>query len=264
MKIEAATLAGGKINQDYYAYGDTYALVLDGSSSFLPEQTSIDAATYVNKLGQAIASKLESVELREIPEAIAESISMTAEELDLEEESSPNSTVAVAKWGQDELAIFVLGDSTCLVLDSAGDIDEITDNRMARFGVTIRDEYKHRLVAGRGFDSVHKGLLASLQRVQRQHRNLQEGYWIASTKPEAAHFALFSIRPIGEVNSIILCSDGGLLIRDELIRKANGHCSSSLEALLLEQHGVENSDGAGVKYPRSKIHDDKTAVLVSL
>lgn len=170
MKIEAATLAGGKVNQDYYAYRDTYALFLDGSSSFLPEQTSINAATYVKALGESLSSQLEHCELNEIPNVLADSIIKVVEKYELVEESSPNSTVVIAKWNQEEVVIYVLGDSSCLVFDNSNNTVELTDNRMSQFGADIRSKYRNRLSNGCGFDLRHKQLLSILQQTQIKYR----------------------------------------------------------------------------------------------
>lgn len=44
--VRAATLAGGEKNQDRFAYGDGWAFVLDGASSFGTTQPEHDGAWY--------------------------------------------------------------------------------------------------------------------------------------------------------------------------------------------------------------------------
>lgn len=265
MRIEAATLAGGEINQDYYAYGDTYALVLDGASSFLPEQTSIDAATYVKALGTTLAYKLENCALEEIPDAVASAIEIVAERYELVEESSPNSTVVIAKWNQGKIAVYVLGDSSCVLVDKEGRTTEITDSRMNHIGGNFREEYRNRLSEGYGFDAEHKRLLRELQKAQRRHRNNEGGYWIAGSLPSAAERGVSQIYRKDFLEYLLLGSDGGILAIKNWIQ-VNGSFSVKTHTLdlLLAEHNRENKDFTAKHKPRSKIHDDKTLIVIQL
>lgn len=263
MKVEAATLSGGEVNQDYYAYGDTYALVLDGASSFLPEQTSMDAVRYVKALGGSLSSGLESCSLEEIPELVAASIREIAELYELDEESSPNSTVVIAKWNQREVATYVLGDSSCLVIDAKFKLTEITDSRMAQFGNEIREEYRRRLTAGSGFDDEHKQLLRQIQHEQKLHRNVKGGYWIAGANSDAGFYGRTQIFCLCSVQQIWLMSDGGLSSFQR--NKEDLYSISqriSLDQILMKQYKKEADDPMGILYPRSKIHDDKTIIVI--
>lgn len=263
MRIEAATLAGGEVNQDYYAYGDTYALVLDGASSFLPEKTSIDATTYVEALGSALAIRLEVCDLDEVPNVVAESIKEVVEKYELVEESSSNSTIVIAKWNQEKVVIYVLGDSTCLVIDNSGETAEITDNRMAQFGATFREKYKRRLSEGYGFDTEHKELLKIIQQTQKNNRNIQEGYWIAGACPEAGYNGILKYFKLTEVKEVLLCTDGGMSsysIYGQNVQKLP--CRNRLRFMIEAKHLDEEHDSNGAKNPRSKLHDDKTAILL--
>lgn len=255
MRIEAATLAGGEVNQDYYAYGETYALVLDGASSFLSEQTAIDAITYVSALGKALAAKLTVCPVNEIADVVAKSIDEVASEYNLEEERSPSSTVAIAKWDDEVISIYVLGDSSCLIVDINGKKTELTDNKILQFGENIRYCYRKRLSDGYGFDEEHRNLLKNLQLVQKEYRNVENGYWIASTSGFAAHYGIKVSYPKNTIDKIFLYSDGvGTVNLNEL---------NNLDNYLMEKHEREMMDVDGIAFPRSKVHDDKTIIEIS-
>lgn len=258
MRIEAATLAGGKVNQDYYAYGETYALVLDGATSFVPEKTSIDAATYVQALGAALATRLESCSLNEIPDVVAAAIGEIAVKYKLAEESSPNSTVAIAKWDRIEVVTYVLGDSGCFIIDKNYTVTEMRDNRMAEFGNKIRRQYKKRLSEGSGFDAKHKKLLGELQRHQKKYRNVENGYWIAGAAPESAFKGIIEKYELSKLNYLILGSDGGLLS----VINSNLKVDNPVSNILKDQQDKELWDNQGVLLPRSKLNDDKTIIRV--
>lgn len=263
MRIEAATLAGGKVNQDYYAYGETYALVLDGATSFVPEKTSIDAATYVQALGAALAIRLESCELGKISEVVSESIEEVAQKHELVEKGSPSSTITIAKWNKNELAIYALGDSSCLIINSEGGLAEVTDDRMHSFGNSIRQKYKNRLLDGYGFDEQHKKNLKDLQKIQESYRNKDGGYWIASNSGESGKRGIYQTHQLRHVERILIMSDGGKQsLCGELDSFAENIYSGNIEQLLMNCHQREDEDYRGIINPRSKLHDDKTVILV--
>lgn len=263
MRIEAATLAGGEVNQDYYAYGDTYALVLDGASSFLPESTSIGADTYVKALGEALAGKLEFCALTEISEVVAASIDEVAGKYELAEDESPNSTVVIAKWSQKQIATYVLGDSSLLVVNTTDEITEIKDDRMSKIGEDVRKVYRENLAKGLGFGLDHKKSLQKLQNLQRQLRNSKGGYWIAGATPEAGLNGIFNLFSKENLGEIILATDGGLacLKNNEFII-SNDINKFQLKQMLFQWHEVEKKDEKGIENPRSKVHDDKTVLVV--
>lgn len=262
MRIEAATLAGGGVNQDYYAYGNTYALVLDGASSFLPEQTSIDAATYVKALGESLAAQLEYCALDKISEVVATAIEEVVKKYEFVEESSPNSTIVIAKWTQEELATYVLGDSSCLVYKQDGNVTVNTDNSMALFGEDIRDDYRKRLKSGLGFDKYHRNLLKNLQQVQLKHKNIENGYWIAGASLTAGYRGLVEKYLLESVNFIILASDGRLTSLQKFNESISDKKNLNMRKILEMQDIFEELDSNGSQYPRSKLHDDKTVVKI--
>lgn len=265
MRIEAATLAGGELNQDYYAYGETYALVLDGASSFLPEKTSIDAATYVKALGETLAEKLECCHLDEVPGVVTESIGDVTKKYDLVENSAPSSTVVIAKWNQRQIVTYVLGDSYCVVDDGSGKRTLVTDDRITQLGASLRETYRRRQAAGSGFDSAHRMLLRQIQMVQKQYRNSDEGYWIAAAVPEAGVKGISFRFDLKEVRSVILASDGGFSsIRDEEAVTLLHAGKNKVYEILESAQKREQQDQRGQKVPRSKVHDDKTVVLIML
>lgn len=263
MKIEAATLAGGEVNQDYYAYGEAYALVLDGASSFLLDKSSIDAATYVKNLGEFLSVQLENCPLDGITEAVVSAIEKVTEKFELDEESSPNSTVVIAKWDQEKVVTYVLGDSACVVVDVCGEKTEITDNRMAKFGDEIREEYRRRLSVGFGFDLEHKKLLNQLQQHQKKYRNTIGGYWVAGANVNAAYEGILKIHSLKEVKSILLCSDGGYQSLVSFYQKDKNKKPDLLQ-VIQERHWAEENDNDGKAMPRSKVHDDKTIVNLTI
>jgi len=97
----------------------------------------------------------------------------------------------------------------------------------------------------------------------RRYRNVEGGFWVASTKPEAAYEAITGSLPITSILTAGLFSDG-------TSRLVERHGMSWAQLLsLLEEHGPsqviarvrEADENVEPGSHRGKIHDDATAAL---
>lgn len=144
----------------------------------------------------------------------------------------------------------------------------ITDKRLSAIGTEQRAAYRDRLKTGRGFDRQHHDLVRTLQAEQRRHRNEPRGYWIAADDPAAADQAVTRSFPVTGVGAVALMTDGASAIVDRFgltawtelpTRFSHDGCAAVLAAV----DRAEHSDPMGLRWPRSKVHDDKTVVLVA-
>ncbi|MEL4505496.1 hypothetical protein AAEX63_09855 [Luteococcus sp. H138] len=263
--IEAATLAGGDNNQDRYAYGDGWAFVLDGATSFSETPPIHDGGWYAERLKNALAQHLAAADhTTDTASIVAHSIQDAAADHDAATQGPcPTSTIALARW-RHNVDLYVLGDSFIQYRGINGDSDELADLRIEAAGNDIRTKYKHRLKEGHGFDATHQAILKDLQAAQQARRNVHEplGYWIAGADPNAAHHAHTRSLPLGSVQGLLLCTDGiHDYTRREILRDPSDARMNLME-FLVAQHEEEANDRDGAKRPRSKIHDDKTAIWI--
>lgn len=265
--LDAATIQGdGQANQDRYLVGDYYAAVLDGASAWPPQPADRDGGWYADQLGQAIEAAISSQEsLRHV---LAKAIQVVADAHGLVPGSSPSSTVALARWNGAHVECLLLGDSTIVVERGVGKVEVMTDDLLGGVAPEIRAAYRERLVAGRGYDEEHQRLLHELQEEQRHVRNTHNGYWIAEADPTAAHNAHQWRYPHGDVSALVLMSDGAAAIVHPWAiapwsaipsMTARDGCAAVLNRVV----GAEDGDPNGEAVPRSKGHDDKTAVLIT-
>jgi hypothetical protein len=108
--------------------------------------------------------------------------------------------------------------------------------------------------------------VAELVAAQRPVRNRPGGYWIAGADPDAAGHALAGSVPRDGLARAALLTDGASRFTEVL---GLGDWPALLD--VLEQAGpaglirrvraAEDSDPAGVRWPRFKHHDDATAAL---
>lgn len=261
VEITAATLAGGEKNQDRYAYGDGWAFVLDGASSFTSEQPEHDGGWYAERLMNSLSDELTSSPDDTTTNIVARAIKEAASAHD-DPETCPTSTIAIARWRDEAVDLYVLGDSTVVLIGDEGE-DVVTDSRLAAIAPELRTEYRSRLTEGHGFDSRHRDLLRELQSCQASARNQPAGYWIAGADPEAARHGLELRRPRASVEAVVLATDGAAAaLQYGLVESWAAFGASDLRQVLSAVHDTEESDYLATEWPRSKAHDDKTAQTI--
>lgn len=260
--VRAATLAGGEKNQDRYAYGDGWAFVLDGASSFATVQPEHDGGWYAERLKNALVDELTSHPNDGTTDIVARAIAVAASAHD-DPETCPTSTIAMARWSAQTVDVYVLGDSTAVLIGVDGSEEEFTDSRLSRIAPDVREEYRSRLKEGHGFDVRHRELLQDLQARQSHARNLVGGYWIAGAAPSAALEAVTHTADADHMRFVILASDGAARALDYTVIPtwSEGTFEEPIELLHATQ-ALEATDATATSWPRSKVHDDKTLVVL--
>lgn len=246
MQVTFATDAGtpGTPNEDYAVIGPDWAVLLDGATAPAGVDSGCihDVPWLVRSLATAIVQHLTLADMP-LAEVLAASIALTCKAhegtCDLSNPDSPSSTAAIIRLRGHVLEFLVLGD-TDLVLHQDDHIRVIHDDRT------------ERLPGGRPY---------SFQTV-REHRNQPGGFWVASTRPEAAHEALYG--RAGYVTEAALLTDGVVRLADwygwkwdrmlEVLRHEGGPAE-----LVRRVRDTERARGV----PFGKKHDDATAIYAS-
>lgn len=264
--IAAATRKGsGRTNQDRYITGPNFAAVLDGASNFSDEPHQQDGGWYAETLAARLRDLLTGQPDNPLPNIVERAIESVVTEHDLRPDTSPTSTIALARWDDELVETYVLGDSTVAIIHPDGSEDAYTDTRLAPIGGHLRRAYRRRLAAGNGFDDQHRQLLASLQAEQAKWRNREDGYWIAGADAKAARHGITEAHARTQVERIILATDGlstGVTVYRTF--RQWRHLQVSLPADGLRAiEADEASDPTAQRWPRSKPSDDKTGVFVA-
>lgn len=264
--IAAATRKGsGRTNQDRYLFGPNFAAVLDGASSFSDEPHQQDGGWYAETLAAKLRELLTDEPEDPLPRLVEHAIDAVATEHDLRPATSPTSTIALARWDDEHVEIYVLGDSTVAIIHPDGSENAYSDDRMAAIGGDLRRAYRERLAAGKGFDDHHRQLLRSLQAEQATWRNRKDGYWISGANPEAGGHGLFRNVTIECVESLVLATDGVAsgVTSYNLFQCWRTLCEVEPESALDRVEASEMADVSGRRWPRSKTRDDKTLLIVT-
>lgn len=246
MHIAYSTAPGtaGRSNEDFVIGGPDWVAVLDGATAPAGVNSGCihDVPWLVGQLGAALGRGLATrrdVDLADILAGAIRAVMVTHEDTcDLANVDSPSSTVAVVRRRGDALDYLVLCDSPVALVGRDGKIQVIDDDRT------------DHLPGGRPY---------SLELVQSL-RNQPGGFWVASTKPEAAYEALAGSVEVSSLRSVLLVTDGVTRLIEwyghtweqvvETVAKAGpGQLIAQVREAELE-HGAPN---------RAKIHDDATA-----
>ncbi|XRQ06237.1 protein phosphatase 2C domain-containing protein [Actinomadura welshii] len=232
----------GRANEDFVAAGAGWVVVLDGATAPAGVDSGCehDPAWLVRRLGGRIAALLAMETADPLPDLVAEAIAATGRAhtgtCDLDNPDSPSATVSLLRRCGEAVQWFVLADSP-IVMD-AGEVRVVRDDRVDRL-----PSY-------------------TLEGV-RKSRNSPGGFWVASTKPEAAYEGLTGEVPVEGLRRAAVLSDGasrlverfGRMGWDDLLRVLDeeGPCE------LVRRTREAESSATG---PRGKRYDDATAVLV--
>jgi hypothetical protein len=106
-------------------------------------------------------------------------------------------------------------------------------------------------------------------RAQRLRRNCADGYGVLAAEPGCVALLHVDRLPMRGLRSILLASDGyyrlvghyDAMNDTELVRRTR---DEGAEALLRRLRAIEAEDPVAVRYPRIKISDDATALLIGI
>jgi hypothetical protein len=269
MQVAFATqpAADGALNEDFIAATTQLVILLDGAS--VPEGLETGCrhgtAWYVARLGTRLLEELTAQPSQLLTDALATAIhgvaSLHADTCELDHSGAPSAALALLREGDQTVDYLVLADTT-IVLDATSDFLVVSDDRLTQVAVTEHSAM-HREATG---TVSHQQRYADLVTELRRHRNQAEGYWVASSTPDAAYQALTGSIPRLEVRRAALLSDGATRLADRFGVMAWPRVFDLLDregpsSLIMQTREAESSDPNGRRWPRSKRHDDASAVI---
>jgi hypothetical protein len=206
-----ATSAGkaGRPNEDFVGAVPGAAVLLDGAG--IPGTESIcshGVAWYTHRLGGALLGRLSRDDGQDLAAILGAAIGEIAADhratCDITDPGSPQATVAIVRAYRGRLDYLLLADSFLVLDQIRGGPQVVTDERE----VTARricSAPLHGVPAG---TPEYDRIRASCVEAMRVRRNQPGGYWIAKDDPHAAREAVTGSRPLAELGSVALLSNG--------------------------------------------------------
>ncbi|MFF3729764.1 hypothetical protein ACFYXM_05375 [Streptomyces sp. NPDC002476] len=261
MRIELATVAGcaDRPNEDWAATalpasgrGGTLVL-LDGVTPPPGDDGCVHSVPWFTaRLGGSLLELSSSRRDLSLQEILTESIRRTAEAhdlpCDLSHVRTPQATVAMARWGEQEIEHLVLSDSVLLFGLSDGTVRPLVDDRL---------------------DRLPPGSLADAATVDARLRNKEGGFFTAAADPSVAARAVTGRTPLAGVRTVAALTDGAARWTGTFREGDWADCLAVLreegpDALIGRVRALEDADTDRVRLRRAKKHDDATAVCVTL
>ncbi|MFI1382899.1 protein phosphatase 2C domain-containing protein [Embleya sp. NPDC020886] len=230
----------GGINDDYVVASERFVIVLDGATANGLDTGCIhDVPWVVSRLAAQLSARLITDDGAPLSEILVDGIAAVCElhagTCDLTNPNSPSTTVALLRNRGGLVEYLVLCDSPIVIETTFGDIQLINDDATAHLPGYTRE-------------------------ILQEVRNQPGGFWVASTKPEAAKHAVIGSIPTAHVNRVAVMTDG----MSRLVERYEwrwGRVLDELEstgpaALVAAVREAERRTPAG-KF-RGKPHDDAT------
>jgi hypothetical protein len=252
----ASAPGGSNPNEDRYRTADTWALVLDGITRYPDDGCRHDVPWYVERLEAMLAARIEDPAadlkgvLRSAIAAVGDAHRGTC---DLANPVTPGATVAMARLRGGRLEWLVLGDSAVAWRTLDGQVEAVSDDRLAG------------LVGTPAAEDV-AGIRRFPVRYVAEVRNRPGGFWVAAADPGAADAALTGAVDAAALREAVLCTDGLTRLTERyglswehLLDTAGGEGVPALIALVREH---ERADP--IAMAAAKPHDDATGVHLRL
>jgi hypothetical protein len=251
-------------NEDAYCVsaGTNTVAIFDGATARTDTGCIHGVAWFVHSLADALRDHASLTPAKALAAAITHTARRHQHTCDLSHPGTPSAAVAIVQARRKSLRYLMLGDVT-IVLDLGHGIRLLTDNRV---NATARAE---RLAA----DDLPSGspektrALVRMKQAELAARNVAGGYWLAAADPTVVHHALTGDVPRQHVHQAALLSDGATRAIDPF-----GLCdwrglltilaAAGPSELIRQVRAAEAVDPAGIRWPRNKIHDDATALLI--
>ncbi|MDI2126168.1 protein phosphatase 2C domain-containing protein [Yinghuangia seranimata] len=232
----------GGVNDDFVVAGERFVVVLDGATQ-LSESGCVHGVPWlVGRLGVRLAAGMVSeggASLRAVLAGAIEGVCALHEATcDLAHPNSPSSTVAMLRQRGESVEYLVLCDSPIAVETVDGKVQVVVDDATSHLpGYTQEDLCRSR--------------------------NQPGGFWVASTKVEAAEQALTGCLEAADVRRVALMTDGV----SRLVERYGWTWGRLMDLVEAEGPGAavravreaERATAPGTY--RGKVHDDVTIAL---
>ena len=265
MQIAAASEPGSadKPNEDGIVVTSDFAAILDGATARTDTGCIHGVPWFVENLAGALVKHAELLPADALAAAITETAAAHRETCDLNHPATPSAAIAIAQTNGKSLRYLVLGDTT-LAIDTSDGLQVITDSRVDN---TARAE---RAAADTLLDGSPEKTeaLIRMKHAELAARNVPGGFWIAATNPDAVSHSLTGQVPLSTVRRVVLLTDGAaravkpfkLYDWPELFAVV---ADEGPDGLIRHVRDAENSDPTAGLYPRNKVHDDATVIVIN-
>lgn len=285
--IKSIPKSCGINGEDYWAASDhNYFLLLDGASGLHKDiickdgiyKGNTDAQWFVQRFADLVKHYMDTVapvkELVKkcISELKNEYRSLLADTAYCEPSYEPSASMALIKRTGDIFELLVIGDITVVLKEKNGRISVIFDDSVHKLDQqALTTAGKLAAESHLDFiDAMHQEPIRKLLNENRNKRNsnIETGYYILSLQEEVIDHALYQQIDEYSISKILVCSDGFAAYHDRyhLAEDASALMKTAekqpLSRMVRKIRSVEKKDSKCNSFPRLKVSDDATAILL--
>jgi len=283
--LNAVTAPGSKINEDAYGLWPAVdapraAWVLDGVTgindrALLPSPT--DAAWFVAQVQEALPALLSGAPNMPVKDLIG----ALAQELDRRQSAAwldargadgretPAASFALIRLFDGAVEIARLGDCLVLLETENGEVTVLDHPVLEKIEAETKRGVLDLRASGMTDPQAIRDRMLPQLRAQRRRRNCPDGYGVLAAEQSCVSMIHVDRVPARSLRRILLASDGYYRLTDhygamsdaELLRQTG---KQGGPALLQQLRAIEDGDPLGAAYPRLKIRDDATALLIGV
>lgn len=259
-------------NEDVWAAGPNYWLVLDGASGLKENRLPMampDAAYFVRALKSQLESRLndEACQSQSLEDVLAQSIQALHPDFDwIKKEDLPSCTVCLLRRNKNDFEYLILGDSP-LYLGLKGQTLCIADPAVGRLDDTVialmqelASKHSGSFLAQRSHPDVRALLLAN-----RMQKNKTDGYAICDPSLDWKGRAIMGKVNAQDVKCAALMSDGFEQLRQFLQLDADAflrHIQADPASCFEQLWTLQEQDADCLQLPRLKKRDDTTLLFL--
>jgi hypothetical protein len=236
--------------------------VFDGATERTGTGCIHGVAWFTHSLADTLADHSSLPPAKALAAAISDTAARHRHTCDLAHPGTPSAAVAILQARRKVLRYLLLGDVT-LVLDLGHGLRVLTDTRVQ---ATARAERRAADDLPSGSPEKARALVR-MKQAELTARNVAGGYWLAAADPTIVSHAVTGDVPRQHVQRAALLSDGAARAVDPFqLCDWEGLLAILTTAgpgeLIGQVRSAEATDPAGTRWPRNKVHDDATAILI--
>ncbi len=275
--IDSVSRGATPANEDRAGANGTLAWVIDGATDVLAEPLigdTTDSAWYAERLHAALIRRgrapVESMQT--LPASLAEEIAADffkhAKRRPREQHEHPSAAAIVVRVHQSGLDVLSLGDCALMAETNDSFVRRNVGESSAGdrwVSTAIADHHKGGATS---YAEARAALWPKLRRV-RNLMNTEGGYGIFSVLPTPNTFIRIERLTVERGATILLASDGLTRLVDVFQRYTpraffDATRDRGLETLLTELRALEAADPDCRQFPRAKVNDDATGLLLKV
>ena len=272
------SVASGTENEDRGGAFGSWAWVIDGATDIVPEPltgAASDASWIADQLDTklgALAADDAVVSLSDVPRMLADAIrpefDRVASRAPQGPEDYPSAAGLLVRLSGDVLEFVSVGDCSLILDDGQGGQHVIGVEAKAAGDTWVRRAVEAHLAENPDAEAHHiRDYLWPKLRAARTRLNQPGGYGVFSISAPPSESVRSGSFRVASGARALLASDGLLRLVDvfgayDIPALFDAAWAQGVDSLFTELRGFEQDDAQCVRYPRAKVSDDATGVLL--